>query len=598
MRKRNLFLQFFGVHTAIIFVAVVLVSLFTWLEGSRIFKAQWLDELDVQADMAVAIFEGANARLDIKADCQEFFNRLEKLDIHRFTLVLTDGSVIGDTRAPVSEMDSHAKRPEIVQASISGKAHSERYSTTLNRKMVYVARRIPSDLTKPQQAILRVAVPVTTMANRISAIRHEFLFMAAIVLLAALLMSYVGALRIVGPVSDLQTGLTRIGNGDYAFRLVVPPVPHLAELARSINYAAGQLESHIHQLEEERNLRALILKCMEVGLIAVDSELRIININQSALRIFKVNAQNAVGCNIAEIIRYPDVLEVLDESRRSATKLEKTVTVADADAGGGDKILVLQANALEGLQNKRIGTLLVLSDITRLRKLETVRQDFVDNVSHELRTPVTSIKGFSETLLDGALDDSKTARHFVGIIARQSEQLEQIIHDLIELSRFDRNIDNELERNPIPLAEIVRNALEMCQARIEETGVDVKVDCPDDLVVKVHAGLIEQALVNLIDNALKYGCGGQKRIGVCAVKESLSVRVKVWDHGAGIEKRHLDRLFERFYRVDSGRSRELGGTGLGLAIVKHIVLLHQGTVQAESEPGRGACFTITLPEHL
>jgi len=238
----------------------------------------------------------------------------------------------------------------------------------------------------------------------------------------------------------------------------------------------------------------------------------------------------------------------------------------------------------------------VLGDVTLLRRLETVRQDFVANVSHELRTPVTSVKGFAETLLDGAMKDPATAERFLKIIVRQASQLESIIRDLLELSRLEQNSAQALDRQMTPMAGVLKSAIELCQSRATERGVTLSLACEEGLATVMHAGLMEQALVNLIDNAIKYGASGEgAKVDITAAKEGPCVRVMVRDYGNGIEHKHLARLFERFYRVDKGRSRELGGTGLGLAIVKHIVLIHNGTASVESEVGKGSTFTIRLP---
>jgi len=598
VKKRKLFWQFFGIHVVILFLAVGFVALYTWYEGRRSFKTQWITELEVQADLAVAMFEGADTKLDSREDCKRFFQRLAHLDRHRFTLILPDGTVIGDTKAHVNDMDSHKNRPEIISARMNGSGRRERYSATLGTYMLYVARRIPSDLNQPEQAVLRVSVPMTTLSKKASAVNQEMFILVCVVLVATLGMSYFASLRIIGPVSDLQTGLTRIGNGEHSFRLKVPYVPHLAELVRSINQTADRLEGHIHELEEERNLRALILKSMDLGLIAVDTDRRIMNMNESALSLLNVHSKKIDGCKLGEVVRYPDLLKFFDLAEKSDKKTESSMRIDVNGEDDDDRVLTLQGTALNDLQNNRIGTLIVLSDVTRIRKLETVRQDFVDNVSHELRTPVTSIKGFSETLLDGALEEPDTARHFVGIIARQADQLDQIIRDLLELSRLDQSVGKELDCVKTPVAGMLKNAVELCGNRKEIVGAEISVDCPKDIFADVHSGLVEQALVNLIDNALKYGCNDKsRRIDVSASCDGLAVRIQVRDYGAGVEKRHLGRMFERFYRVDSGRSREVGGTGLGLSIVKHIVLIHNGTVDVESEPGKGSCFTITLPVH-
>jgi two-component system, OmpR family, phosphate regulon sensor histidine kinase PhoR len=232
----------------------------------------------------------------------------------------------------------------------------------------------------------------------------------------------------------------------------------------------------------------------------------------------------------------------------------------------------------------------------RIEKLSTIRQDFVANVSHELRTPVTAIKGFAETLLDGAKDSPKDCERFLGIILRQTTQLESIIHDLLELSRMEQNSFQNLDKFPTVLDETIRNAVALCQNRADEKGVTLRISCEPGLLANIHAVFIEQALLNLIDNALKYGVTPEAPfIDISAAREGQSFAITVKDYGNGIPPVHLDRIFERFYRVDKGRSRDMGGTGLGLSIVKHITLIHGGSVRVKSELGKGTAFTLILP---
>jgi two-component system phosphate regulon sensor histidine kinase PhoR len=275
--------------------------------------------------------------------------------------------------------------------------------------------------------------------------------------------------------------------------------------------------------------------------------------------------------------------------KRAATKEMTT-------GGTSELLLNMRATALNDRAGHRLGTLMVLSDVTLLRRLETVRQDFVANVSHELRTPVTSIKGFAEALLDGAMNDPATADRFLKIIVRQAGQLESIIRDLLELSRLEQTSAQPLDRHETPVLGVLKSAIDLCQSRPDGRNVTVSLACEEGLTAVMHAGLVEQAVVNLIDNAIKYGAGREcAKVDVAAAKEGACVRITVRDYGQGIEHKYLERLFERFYRVDKGRSRELGGTGLGLAIVKHIVLIHNGTVNVESELGHGSTFTLRLP---
>jgi two-component system phosphate regulon sensor histidine kinase PhoR len=242
-----------------------------------------------------------------------------------------------------------------------------------------------------------------------------------------------------------------------------------------------------------------------------------------------------------------------------------------------------------------IGVLIVFHDITRLRRLENVRRDFVANVSHELRTPITSIKGFVETLLEGPLEDTRDVERFLRIVLRQANRLNAIIGDLLILSRIERGADEAtIELGMESVREVLAAAIEMCEQRASSKQIDIELDCPEDLTARINPHLLEQAVVNLVDNGIKYSPAGAS-IRVRAFCEAEGVAIAVEDQGCGIEAKHLPRLFERFYRVDQARSRELGGTGLGLAIVKHIALAHQGTVDVESVLGVGSTFTIRLP---
>jgi two-component system phosphate regulon sensor histidine kinase PhoR len=588
--KKTLFWQFFGVHILLLIAAVGFVAFYMWQTSRTAYRRQWLRELEMQARLVAALLPAGDGRINEEASAR-FFERLGRPDGHRFTLILPDGRVIGDSDADSRRMEPHGDRPEVIAAMKDGWGMSQRYSYSLGRSMLYLAQRIP--LEGPPLAVIRVAVPAQVVSREARAARHVMAVLLAVVLVTALTLSYGAARRIIGPVVGLQKGLDRIGGGELGYRLPIPSVPHLAELARSINQTADRLQKHIEALNHERTMRTLILANMTRGVIAIDPRHAVLDLNEAARQLLGLTRQTAEGAPIGEVLRYPELLSLIDESERGGEPVEKEMTVG---GGAGDVHLNLRAAALKDAGGKRIGTLLVLSDVTLLRHLETVRQDFVANVSHELRTPVTSVKGFAEALLDGAVKDPGKAERFLKIIVRQASQLESIIRDLLELSRLDEHIGQTLDRQETRIAGILKHAVELCQARADERGVALSVSCGPELTAKVHAGLIEQALVNLIDNGIKYGVnGGSGRVEIEAVREGPALRVSVRDHGPGIEHRHLGRLFERFYRVDKGRSRELGGTGLGLAIVKHIVLIHDGTVGVESEPGKGSVFTVRLP---
>ena len=589
MKKRTLFWQFFGAHILLLVVAVMFVAFYMLQTSQTAYRRQWLRELEIQARVASAALSDGKGGIDETA-AGRFFGRLGMLDGHRFTLILPDGRVIGDSDADAQQMAAHDDRPEVIAALRDGHGMSEHYSDSLRQPMLYLAQRIPRE--GPPLAVIRVSVPAQLISHEVEAAQQAMVVLLGVVLLTALALSYFASRRVTGPVEDLRKGLERIGNGDLSYRLMSPAVPHLAELARSINQTANQLERHIGALNRERTMRTLILANMTRGVIAIDPQHAVLDLNEAARRLLGLTHATVEGAHIGEVLRQPELLALIDESEHGDEPVEKEMTVS----GGGDTRLNLRAAALKNTDGKRIGTLLVLSDVTLLRHLETVRQDFVANVSHELRTPITSVKGFAEALLDGAAKDPEKAERFLRIIVRQATQLESIIRDLLELSRLDEHIDKGFERQEVPVAEILGHAVELCQVHADERHVALAVSCAEGLIANVHPGLIEQALVNLIENGIKYGVSnGAGRIEIAAALDGATLCLSVRDHGPGIEPRHLGRLFERFYRVDKGRSRELGGTGLGLAIVKHIALIHGGTVDVESELGQGAVFTVRLP---
>ena len=589
LKNRALFYQFFGLHILILIASVSFVTLYTWFSMREAFHRQWVQELNVQSRLLAAMVVNSDGSLD-EQEVRRLFAKKGVDAEHRFTLVLPDGKVIGDTATDALLADSHADRPEIQEALKEGHSIMRRYSVSLGKPMLYLAQRIPAD--GPPAAVLRIAVPEFTLMREIQAVGRMLAVLVVIVIAAATGMGYLASLRIIGPVSALKSGLRRIGDGELSFRLAIPPVPHLGDLARSINQTADRIERQIRDLDEERNLRTLILANMARGVIATDIGHVVKDINASARNMTGFHAPLTHATRLGEVIRYPNLLRLIDDCERTKEPIEREMNIGP----DGEMIVTVRVTPLNDTQGKSMGILIIINDVTLLRKLETVRQDFVANVSHELRTPVTSIKGFTETLLDGAKDDPATAERFLSIIMRQASQLESIIHDLLELSRLEQNSAQNIEKAPTPIASVLRNAAGLCQDRASSRGVSLDVQCPDGLTAPIHAGLLEQALVNLIDNAVKYGTTPEHtRVDIFAAAAGNAAEIRVRDYGNGIEKTHLARLFERFYRVDKGRSREMGGTGLGLAIVKHIILIHDGTVSIESEQGLGTTFTIRLP---
>jgi len=302
-----------------------------------------------------------------------------------------------------------------------------------------------------------------------------------------------------------------------------------------------------------------------------------------------VDAGNSMGMMIEELSRNPRLAGFVRRALREQDTFEEDMTIR---VGTEDRMLNLRSTSLLDADAERIGTLLVIADVTRVRELENMRRDFVANVSHEIKTPITAVKGFVETLLDGALEHPGDARRFLGIIAKHTRRLEALVEDLLSLSRIEQ--EGELAKTAFEEFDwrgVLNSAIQLCHAKAEAKGVTVSLGCPVKLVTRGNAGQMEQAVVNLLDNAIQYS-PRESSIRVNARDEDGETVISVTDEGCGIAPEHIQRIFERFYRVDRGRSRAAGGTGLGLAIVKHIAQAHGGEISVESTPGKGSTFTI------
>ena len=358
-----------------------------------------------------------------------------------------------------------------------------------------------------------------------------------------------------------------------------------------MNQMAGQLDQQIQEIVNRENEHQAVLSSMEEGVLAVDQRATILHLNDACAQLLEVDKDKVRGRFVHEVIRRLSLLEFVERTLASPTRIEEDLDFF----GSKNNLLHAHGAGLRDAENQLIGALIVIRDVSRLRHLENVRRDFVANVSHELRTPITSIKGFVETIFDEELEDKQQSLRFLGIVLKQVNRLDAIIQDLLTLSRVERgNEEQTIELEPEPLGDVLRSAVEMCEKKATDKQIRIEVQCPGELTARINAALLEQAVVNLIDNAIQYS-NSASTIRVTGSQEADEVVIRVQDRGCGIAAMHLPRLFERFYRVDRARSRELGGTGLGLAIVNHIAAAHRGTVRVESEVGVGSTFSIHLP---
>lgn len=516
-------------------------------------------------------------------------NRLGSQADTRITVVLRSGRVIGDSEERPEAMDNHADRPEIMRAFSGEIGDAIRYSHTLDQNMAYVA--IPITSGEEVVGSVRVAVPLTSINEELKKIYAPIAIGAIVVALLSAVVAMWVARRLSRPLETIRVGAERFAQGDLTHRLAGGGTQELDALAATMNQMAAELHQRINTAVRQRNEREAILASMVEGVLAVDAQQRVLSMNRSAAQLFGVDAENCLGRGLEESIRSPQL------QRLVADVLLDRESMADEFALYSDeeRYLHVQGAVLRDAEGSLIGALVVLYDVTQIKRLENMRRDFVANVSHELKTPITSIKGYVETLLDGALHKPEDVERFLRIVANQSERLNSIIDDLLALSR----VEQKAERAEIPLEDgeifpVLKAAIEVSGTKAAKCGVQIELQCQEALRARINAQLLEQAVANLIDNACKHSPSGAT-IWVEGAAEGDEVVIRVRDQGCGIEEHHLPRLFERFYRVDKSRSRKLGGTGLGLAIVKHISQAHHGQVKVVSAPDRGSTFTICLP---
>ena len=440
--------------------------------------------------------------------------------------------------------------------------------------------------------LLRVLPPDGFFEDARASLRQRFLWVTAagLALLAVVLARMATSWTAV--LDEMEAAARRLGRGDIRHHMPLPDDPLFHPLTESLNEMSDQLFVQIQTVVRQRNQLQTLLESMSDGLLACDDEEVILDLNRTAAAWMGADAEGARGRRVYDLCRSPELRQIIRQVVETGAAQERDLTL---EAGGHERLLRARGTMLNRLEGRR-GVLLILQDVTHLRRLENMRRDFAANVSHELRTPVTSIRGYAETLLDGALDDRDDAVHMVEIIQRQAERLMAIFDDLLKLSRIEQQDEQHaITLAPADLGPLLSAAVEPCARQAAALGIRVELEQEPDLRANVHPVLLEQAVSNLLDNAIKYG-GAGKWVGVTARRVAGGgIAIAVSDRGPGIEPRHFDRLFERFYRVDRARSRSVGGTGLGLAIVKHIAQAHGGEVSVASVPGRGATFTLSLP---
>ena len=544
-------------------------------------------------------------------DLKEYCIQAGRSSGTRITVIDPQGKVLADSNEDPQTMENHSQRAEIAGALAGNVGVSRRFSRTLQENMIYVAIPLTNIAAeafqdyhgKRVEAVLRTSVSVAALDTTLRRIKSRIILASLAVLLLAGAVTLLISRNISRPLEQMTKSAERFAGGDFSLRMlpVVKKTASLevATLAAAMDRMAELLDEKIEAIVTQRNQLETVFSSMVEAVIAIDTEERVISINAAAAELFGVERKAAPGKIVQQIVRN---VQLQQHISRTLAARESVVDEIILRGENGDRILHTNVVILGNGAGENVGVLVVMNDVTKIRRLENVRRDFVANVSHELRTPITSIRGYVETLLDGALDIREDAVRFLEIVLHQSERLATIIDDLLALSK----IEEEAKRGAIPLAPgllrpVLEAAVQTCRLQADQAGIAVVIDCPEGIMAAINATLLEQAVINLLVNAIAYSRqGGEVTVGVAVGQGEQvdKVRIVVRDNGIGIAKEHLPRLFERFYRSDKARSRAHGGSGLGLAIVKHIAEAHNGQVEVKSAEGKGSEFALIISSTL
>lgn len=579
-------------------VVVLLLGWYALSQFSRFTMNQSINDLHRIAPLLVqryaAMFDADGKPVDQQQLMQAVAGDASRTGL-RITLISPDGDVLADSHQDAAMMENHRTRSEVM-AAISGSegggiGSATRRSVSTGVQTTYVAAVMPGD--NGPRAIVRAAMPLAVMQAEPAQVVRVVATAALILLALTFVVIYLVSRQLSQSVTRLAAAAARFASGDLAHRIERPASAELAQLADALNHMAHQFSDQIDLLRAQRSEQQAIQQSMSNGLIALDLDQRIISVNRAAERLLGLHGQASRGRLLQELLREPELNRFVDEAIATLTHCTSEFQLRSAVG------TTVQAVS-EPLRNARdvpVGVLIFINDVTQLRRLESIRSDFAANVSHELRTPITNIKGYVETLLEVGVDDREQAQRFLQIINRNTSRLALIIEDLLSLARLEQpDAKTTLEKEEFAILRMIEAALSSLEHETRANTTRICVDVPGSLTINANRQLLEQAVGNLLSNAIRYSAEGTHVTVKAEQTGEAEITISVADQGPGIPAEHLPRIFERFYRVDRARSREMGGTGLGLSIVKHIALVHNGNMEVESVVGRGSTFRIVLPK--
>lgn len=570
---------------AVFYIALILlVMVGLVITLSDLWRGTYLADLQAQLTTEATMVADALALpvvgSDSGAELAELTSHYAALLDARVTIIDRDGTVLSDSHEDIARMGNHLFRPEVQQAINQGEGSAIRFSRTLGYSMMYGA--VPITANGETVAIARVALPLGSIEANLAQLRRAILAATLLAALLAMLLAWIIAECTARPIRQLTGVVEQMAKGDLSVRHLTVTRDEVGQLSNAFNRMVEELQEKIVYLTREQARLAGILSNMVDGVLITGPDGRVLLINEAAARLLNTNEENVRGNSFAQVARHHEFVETF---RRCLETGEEQIQTVEA------RNLFLRAVITPLKEANLLGYLVILQDLTQIRRLETIRRDFISNISHELRTPLASLKALADTLRDGALDDPPAARRFLTRIDVEVDTMAQIVEELLELARIESG-QVPIQAEPVNISDIISQPVERLRLQANRAGIELNIELPPaDFAVLADVKRIHQVIGNLVHNAIKYTPSGGK-ITITAEVKQQEVIFSVSDTGVGIPSDDLPRIFERFYKADRARSSQ--GTGLGLAIAKHIVLAHGGRIWVESVEGRGSTFSFSL----
>tara|TARA_A100001011_G_scaffold129605_2_gene136671 strand:+ start:123 stop:1880 length:1758 start_codon:yes stop_codon:yes gene_type:complete len=583
MNRRPLFKQLFFTFIPIVLIGIIALIILVNQFTRTFYFSQTTNDLRSRTQLISLTINDKSLKSNL---IQEYVDQASLTGDMRITIVRKDGVVFGDSHKNHLQMDNHKNRPEILDAIQFGEGTSTRYSKTIQEEQIYFAFN-PNNNQKVY--IIRVSVSLNDFEDSMADLQSKILIIGVIISLFCLLISFYFSKQLTTPLEAMRLEAEKyVSTLKLSTPIPIPKTKELASLSISLNQIAMELDKRIKKMQLDKTEKESILSSMQEGLLALNKKTEILSINDIAVDYLNIKKEIAVGSEISTLSKNKKLLSIIKKVSKKNTRIQQEIVIK----GNKKRHFLISGSPLKR-GGKKSGVLMLINDITLQKQLESVRQDFVANVSHELKTPITSIIGYLELIDQGELKDEQK-KLFLNKVFNHTNRMNAIIDDLLKLSKIEsQEDDNSIELMPTPLSQIIDGSVDDLNTLTSKNNKKILVVCNESIMVNADPQLLREAIINLLENAVKYGTTGTDiKINV---DQTETTNIQVINEGEVIPDKHRDRIFQRFYRIDKSRDREAGGTGLGLAIVKHISLVHGGEVGVSFSDNSETCFTISLP---